>query len=76
MNLARHGHPRDTAPHDGRAATPSPARHLVRDLAGLTVIKVLALALIYVLFFWGASHRLPLDAAAHIADIPPSHATR
>ncbi|HEV8014636.1 MAG TPA: hypothetical protein VGP48_03835 [Stellaceae bacterium] len=76
MNLARRAHPRDHPPHDRRAATSSSTGHLVRELAGLTVIKMLVLALIYILFFSGAKHRLPLDAAAHIADPPPSYDSR
>ena len=66
----------DGATRNSHAAPASPARHLTRDLAGLTVIKVLVLALIYVLFFSGASHRLPLDAAARIAGVPGSSETR
>jgi hypothetical protein len=66
----------DGVTRDRHAAAASPARHLTRDLAGLTVIKVLVLTLIYVFFFSGASHRLALDAAARIAGVPPSSETR
>lgn len=51
-------------------------RSLVRELTGLTVIKLLCLAAIYALFFAGASHRLPVDAVSHIADASPSPETR
>ncbi len=54
-----------------RSAAIGPAsatRRLARDVVGVTIIKIVVLAVIYVLFFWGASHRLPVDTAAHIAD--------
>jgi hypothetical protein len=66
----------DGATRDRHAPAASPARHLTRDLAGLTVVKVLVLTVIYLLFFSGASHRLPLDAAARIAGVPRSSETR
>jgi hypothetical protein len=51
-------------------------RSLVRELTGLTLIKLLCLAAIYALFFAGASHRLPTDAVAHIADASSFPETR
>jgi hypothetical protein len=65
----------DTA-RTASAFAPSPTRRLTRDVAGVTAIKVILLAIIYALFYWGTSHRLPLDTAAHIAGIPPNSETR
>ncbi len=39
---------------------------LFRDLVGVTALKILCLALIYA-FFFGASHRMPLDPISRIA---------
>lgn len=57
---------------DERVLAGAPTRRLTRDVIGVTAIKVALLAAIYGLFFWGASHRLPTDAVAHIAGIPSS----
>jgi hypothetical protein len=56
--------------------SPAPTRRLTRDVVGITAIKIVLLAAIYALFFWGASHRLPADTAAHIAGAPPNAETR
>lgn len=55
---------------------PPRARSLVRELTGLTLFKLLCLAVIYALFFAGASHRLGIDAVSRIAGPSPTQETR
>ena len=78
MDLARDAQSSgDSGAMPGTAIGSSSAtRRLTRDVVGVTIIKIVILAVIYVLFFWGASHRLPVDTGAHIADPTPPSDTR
>jgi hypothetical protein len=67
---------REALSEDTRMLAAAPMRRLTRDVVGVVTIKVAFLALIYILFFYGASHRLTADAGAHIAGTPSSTAAR
>lgn len=54
----------------------SSTRRLTRDVVGVSAIKVVILMVIYALFFWGASHRVPADVVEHIAGALPNSETR
>jgi len=61
---------------DARILASEPTRQLTRDVVGVAAIKIALLAVIYALFFWGASHRLSIDTVTHIAGVASSTQAR
>ena len=55
-------------------AAPASRSRIGSELVAVVALKLLALALIYALFF-GPSHRAPLDPAGRIADATLLHTT-